>query len=169
MFIIIDTRIKCYQSNPSLLHRRPAWQKLMFSIIDTRIKCYQSNPSLLHMRPACLLPRVRKSLQFHSKYVLVPDDKAANNAIVIWSSYSVEVLHAGLTNNSTYTTTDTEELNIIPHMLRPWVLWSVVTSTNIRRYIGYRNSIKALIRLQLWFVHLVWSFMFSQLVPLYVV
>ena len=40
--------------------------------------------------------------KLHSKYVFAPADKAANNVIIIWKRYYVEVLKEGLNSTSTY-------------------------------------------------------------------
>ena len=49
---------------------------------------------------------------FYSKYVIVPADKAANNAIIVWRLYYVQVLRQELSNTITYTVTDLSELDI---------------------------------------------------------
>ena len=40
--------------------------------------------------------------KLHSKYILVPVDKAANNVIIIWKRYYVDVLKEELNSTSTY-------------------------------------------------------------------
>ena len=40
--------------------------------------------------------------KLHSKYVFAPADKAANNVIIIWKRYYVEVLKEELNSTSTY-------------------------------------------------------------------
>ena len=60
------------------------WNKAILSIISTRIKFYESNPHLLPPQPNISVQTLKHSLeQFHSKYVLVPADKAANNIIIV--------------------------------------------------------------------------------------
>ena len=60
------------------------WKKAIMSIISTRIKFYQSNPHLLPPQPKVSVHALKHSLkQFHSNFVLVPADKAANNIIIV--------------------------------------------------------------------------------------
>ena len=60
------------------------WKKQIFNIIDKRISFYTSNPDLLPPKPKFLYRDLKSSIQnFHSKYVLVPADKASNNVIII--------------------------------------------------------------------------------------
>ena len=40
--------------------------------------------------------------KLHSKYVFAPADKAANNVIIIWKKYYVEVLKSELNSTSAY-------------------------------------------------------------------
>ena len=40
--------------------------------------------------------------RLHSKYVFSPADKAANNIIIIWKKYYVDVLKEELNSTSTY-------------------------------------------------------------------
>ena len=61
-----------------------AWKKQILNIIDTRIKFYDANPSLLPPRPKLSINFLRKGIKsFHDKFVLVPADKAANNIIIV--------------------------------------------------------------------------------------
>ena len=48
----------------------------------------------------------RKMEKVHSKYVFAPADKAANNVIIIWKKYYVEVLKSELNSTSAYVPTD---------------------------------------------------------------
>ena len=60
------------------------WIKQIFKIIDTRIKFYSSRPDLLPPKPRLSFRYLKGKLKdFHSKYVFVPADKAANNIIII--------------------------------------------------------------------------------------
>ena len=60
------------------------WKKQIFDIVDKRIDFYKHNPSLLPPKPRFSIQYLRKELKnFHSKFVLVPADKAANNVIII--------------------------------------------------------------------------------------
>ena len=40
--------------------------------------------------------------KLHSKYVFVPADRAANNVIIIWKRYYMDVLKELLNSTSTY-------------------------------------------------------------------
>ena len=61
-----------------------AWKRAIFDIIDSRIKFYSSNTHLLPPKPRFTLRHLKKDVSaFHSKFVLVPADKAANNIIII--------------------------------------------------------------------------------------
>jgi hypothetical protein len=61
-----------------------SWKRSIFNIVDSRIKFYQTNEHLLPSKPKFTLRHLKKEIQeFHSKYVLVPADKAANNIIII--------------------------------------------------------------------------------------
>ena len=44
---------------------------------------------------------IRKMEKLHSKYVFAPADKAANNVIIIWKRYYVDVLKGELNSTST--------------------------------------------------------------------
>ena len=44
--------------------------------------------------------------KLHSKYVFAPADKAANNVIIIWKKYYVEVLKSELNSTSAYVPAD---------------------------------------------------------------
>ena len=60
------------------------WKKRILNIMDTRIKFYNANPSLLPPKPRLSINFLRKGIKsFHDKFVLVPADKAANNVIIV--------------------------------------------------------------------------------------
>ena len=60
------------------------WKKEIFDIVDKRISFYKSNPDLLPPKPKFSYRHLKKVIQtFHSKFVLVPADKAANNVIIV--------------------------------------------------------------------------------------
>ena len=60
------------------------WKKQIIDIMDKRISFYTSNPDLLPRKPKVSYRDLKSSIQkFHSKYVLVPADKASNNVIII--------------------------------------------------------------------------------------
>ena len=52
--------------------------------MDQRIKIYSQNTNLLPPKSKSTFRRLKQGIQdFHSKYVLVPADKAANNVVVV--------------------------------------------------------------------------------------
>ena len=56
----------------------------IFKIIDTRISFYSRNTHLLPPKPKSSFRHLKQGIQdFHMNYVLVPADKAANNAVVV--------------------------------------------------------------------------------------
>lgn len=60
------------------------WKKQVFRIIEIRIKFYKNNPSLLPPRPRLSLRHLKRGIEnFHSKFVIVPADKASNNFIIV--------------------------------------------------------------------------------------
>jgi hypothetical protein len=61
-----------------------AWKKSILEIMDLRVNFYNKHPSLLPRKSKHNLRHIKKGLQaLHSKYVLVPADKASNNIIII--------------------------------------------------------------------------------------
>ena len=56
----------------------------IFKIVDQRIKFYSQNTNLLPPKPKSTFRHLKQGIQdFHRKYVLVPEDKAANNVVVV--------------------------------------------------------------------------------------
>ena len=65
-------------------HALKEWKLSIFIIVDKRIKFYSQNTNLLPPKPKSTFRLLKLSIQeFHRKYVLVPADKAANNAVVV--------------------------------------------------------------------------------------
>jgi hypothetical protein len=61
-----------------------SWKHNIFNIIESRIEFYRGNGHLLPLKPRLTLRHLRKDiLSFHSKFVLVPADKAVNNIISV--------------------------------------------------------------------------------------
>ena len=64
--------------------------------------------------------------KFHNKYVFAPADKAANNVIIIWKRYNVEVLKEELNSTSTYVPAQlTKDKLLLRHI-------DTLTKSNIR-------------------------------------
>ena len=60
------------------------WKKSIFDIVDKRITFYKDKHNLLPPRPKTSFRHLKQVLQnFHSKFVLVPADKASNNVIIV--------------------------------------------------------------------------------------
>ena len=60
------------------------WKLNIFKIIDRRISFYSQNTNMLSRKPKISYRYLKSGIEeFHSKYVLVPADKAANNVVVV--------------------------------------------------------------------------------------
>ena len=60
------------------------WKQMISSIIKLRIDFYRNNPEHLPKRPVMTANKIKHIIRkFHSRYVLVPADKAANNIIIV--------------------------------------------------------------------------------------
>ena len=60
------------------------WKLGIFNIEDKRIWFYSRNTNLLPPKPKSYFRHLKQGIQeFYRKYVLVPDDKAANNIVVV--------------------------------------------------------------------------------------
>ena len=72
-------------------------------IVDIRIENFTTHPHLYKQPPSRSVKALKKKMEkLHSKYVFAPADKAANNVIIIWKRYYVEVLKEELNSTSTY-------------------------------------------------------------------
>ena len=61
-----------------------AWINSIIKIMDTRIEFYKNNNHLLPRKPRLSYRYLKNCIQdFHSKFVFVPADKAANNVIIV--------------------------------------------------------------------------------------
>ena len=60
-----------------------SWKISIFNILEKRIS-YSNNLNLLPSKPKLFFRHLKQGIQqFHEKFVLAPDDKASNNAIVV--------------------------------------------------------------------------------------
>ena len=60
------------------------WKLNIFKIIDRRISFYSHNTNMLPRKPRISYRYLKSGIEeFHSKFVLVPADKAANNVVVV--------------------------------------------------------------------------------------
>ena len=55
----------------------------IFKVTDKRINFYSENTNLLPPKPKSTLTLKLGIQEFHTKYVLVPTDKAANNVVIV--------------------------------------------------------------------------------------
>ena len=60
------------------------WKLNIFKIIDRRISFYSHNTNTLPRKPKISYRYLKSGIEeFHSKFVLFPADKAANNVVVV--------------------------------------------------------------------------------------
>ena len=60
------------------------WKINIFEIIGTRISFYSLKTHLLSPKPKFSFGYLKQGIQdFHMNYVLVPEDKAANNVVIV--------------------------------------------------------------------------------------
>ena len=60
------------------------WKLNIFKIIDRRISLYSHNTNMLPRKPKISNRYLKSGIEdFHSKFVLVPANKAANNVVVV--------------------------------------------------------------------------------------
>ena len=73
--------------NESMLSMHKALKECRLSIlklVNRRVSFYSQNTNLLPPKPKPSLRHLKLGIQeFHTKYVLAPADKAANNAVVV--------------------------------------------------------------------------------------
>ena len=67
------------------------WKHMISNIIQQRIDFYSNNPEHLPRRPVMTANKVKHIIKkFHSQFLLVPADKAANNIMfdenITWKS-----------------------------------------------------------------------------------
>ena len=79
------------------------WKLSIFSIVDKRIKFYSQNTNLLPSKPRSSFRHLKQGIQeFHSKYALVPADKAANNVVVVCRFHYINILKQELNGTKAY-------------------------------------------------------------------
>ena len=75
---------------------------------------YSNNLDLLPPKPKLSFRYLKQGIQeFHSKHVLAPADKAANNVVVVWRLYYINTLIQELGNTKTYERISTDERSIV--------------------------------------------------------
>ena len=73
-------------------------------MIDTRISFYSRNAYLLPPKHKISFRHQKRGIQdFHTNYVLVPADKAANNCVVVRRLYCINTPKCELVDTNAYT------------------------------------------------------------------
>ena len=84
------------------MHALYDWKDEFLRIVDIRIENFTTHPHLYKQPPSRSVKALKRKMEkLHSKYVFAPADKAANNVIIIWKRYYVEVLKEELNSTST--------------------------------------------------------------------
>ena len=115
--------------------------------MDKRIQFYSQNTNLLPPKPKSSFRHLKQGIQeFDRKYVLVPADKAANNAVVVCRLHYVNTLKQELDGTRAYLETDTDEVSVVnAHLNDFWLSFlfvSMKAKTNFLRCIGYLSFTK---------------------------
>ena len=85
-----------------------------FNIVDKRIKFNSQNTNLLPPKPKSSFRHLKQGIQeFHRKYVLVPADKAANNAVVVRRLHYINTLKQELNGTKAYEETSIDEKSVV--------------------------------------------------------
>ena len=85
------------------MHVLNDWKNEFSRIVDIRIDNFTIYPHLYKQPPSRSVKALKRKMErLHSKYVFAPADKAANNVIIIWKRYYVDVLKGELNSTSTY-------------------------------------------------------------------
>jgi len=70
-------------------------------------------PLMIPKYKMSLTSSIKKALSnIHEKYVLVPADKAANNVIIVWKKFYIDVLFNELKSIHTYKLVNNSEMEI---------------------------------------------------------
>ena len=79
------------------------WKINIFKIIDTHILFYSHNTHLLPLKPKSSLSHLKRGIQdFYMNYVEIPADKTANNFLVVWRLYYINILKRELVDTNAY-------------------------------------------------------------------
>ena len=100
------------------------------------------------------------NLLLHSKYVFAPADKAANNVIIIWKRYYVEVLKEELDSTSTYVPAQLTNFFCVISILSLNLI-SKLTNLTCLHFIGCQSYTKILIN------HASYQILVTALLPSY--
>jgi hypothetical protein len=92
------------------LHRNVTSLKLLIHVLIF----FRENEHHLQPKPKLTFKHLRKViLAFHSKFVLVPADKAPNNIIIVWCIHYIYVLHNQLNSTNAYSKSFACEKDIV--------------------------------------------------------
>ena len=90
------------------------WKLSIFNIVNKPIKFYSQNTNLLPPKPKSSLRHLKQVIEeFHSKYVLVPADKAANNVVVVCRLHYINTLKQELNGTKAYEETSIDEKSVV--------------------------------------------------------
>ena len=85
------------------VHALNDWKNEFVRIVDIRIEHFTTHQHLYKQHPSRSVKALkRKMKKLNSKYVFAPADKSANNVIIIWKRYYVDVLKEEVNSMSTY-------------------------------------------------------------------
>ena len=88
----------------------------IFPIVDTRMKSYLQNTNFLPSRLKSSFMHLKQSIQqFNRQYVLVTEDKAANNVVVVCRLHYIYTLQQELASTCTraYQETGNDEMSVV--------------------------------------------------------
>ena len=124
----------------------------IFNIVDKRIKFYSQNTNLLPPKPKSSFRHLKQGIQeFHRKYVLVPADKAANNAIVVCRLHYINTLKQELNGTKAYKETSKDEKSVVyshsNEIPKKFAVYVKERQDSFLRCIGYPSFIKDRIKL----------------------
>ena len=87
--------------------------------MDKRITFYSQNTNLLPPKPKSSFRHLKQGIQeFHTKCVLVTDDQAANNVIVVCRRHYVNTIKQEIDGTRAYLETDTDEMSVVYALLK---------------------------------------------------
>ena len=90
------------------------WNQNKLTVIDRRISFYSQNTNTLPRKPKISYRYLKLGIQeFHRKFVFVPEDKAANNVVVVWRLHYINTLKQVLSGTKAYEQTSDEEKSVI--------------------------------------------------------
>ena len=85
------------------MHALYDWKNAFLRIVDIGIENFSAHPYFHKQRPSRSVKALKRKMEkLHSKYVLSPLDKAANNVIIIWKRCYLDVLKSEFNTTSTY-------------------------------------------------------------------